>query len=215
MTRLTLRLVELATPPTGLLTLAGTLFVLTPNLGCSDEPPPVTSSTIQGSEGGEEPVLGTGGQPMMLSTTGGGPNEPVATEGTVLCNNGCPSGAGCILAYVSRSDDDSAQPWVVVPAEADGIGTLRFSIEGTEEDREWFVERVNLRSVGSYYQIPMCVAPITGTLRVYLDDNLNADGETLGSSEYVDSCPAVPATAVTIVAGNTLEIPVILNNSCN
>jgi hypothetical protein len=178
-------------------------------LSCSDD-----------SEG----KLDTGGIGSDATTSGDGGaglegGAPDSSSGTC---SGCNAGEGCLLVEVTRSADDSKMPWIVWPAEADGKGTLivtaveQSSGGGAREERKTVTD-ADFTSASASYQVDLgCLPAADFKVHTFLDDNNNAQPNTVYSADYRDTCPGAPrAKEVTVKAGQQAKLVVQLANSCD
>ena len=116
-----------------------------------------------------------------------------------------------------RSADDSLQPWVVWPGQADGTGTLIVSAnQGATAVSRVTVPGAQMMTASASYPVDLgCVPAATLTLRVFLDDNENAEADATFSSDYLDSCMLDRQPTLAIQPGVVNETDLVLNNSCD
>ncbi len=129
----------------------------------------------------------------------------------------CTAGEGCLIVDVTRTADTQFQPWVVWPAEADGVGTLVVAaVAGTTTIARETVDNADMTPADAHYVVDLGCVP-AGAIgpRVFLDDNLNAMPTDVFSSDYRDSCllDRQPTFNVTAAVENTAMLQ--LNNSCD
>ena len=157
--------------------------------------------------------------------------EPACACFTVLCKASfttrnmfrrcsllsCAAGQGCVRPTVTRTSDDSLQPWVVWPTEADGMGTLIISAaQGPTTLARITVDDADVTSSTYRYQADLgCHPAATLTMRAFLDDNGNAEATATFSSDYLDSCLLERQPTLAVQAGAVNEIELALNNSCD
>lgn len=133
----------------------------------------------------------------------------------------CATGEACLLVTITRAADDSSQPWVVWPSEADGVGTLIVSgvRESTTLARETVAD-ANYVPSGSSYTVSLCVTPGAVEVRAFLDDDGDAASDATYSADYLDSCLGLNGECyrcvdVTAVAGEDLPVSADLVGSCD
>jgi len=135
----------------------------------------------------------------------------------------CASDQACIVVTVNRTADTSRQPWVLWPAQADGVGILRVSSVSesyTIQDKA-IVVGASFVDADASYQVPLCVPPGKNQLRAYLDDNEDENPNQPSSGDYLDSCSAPPSAAcfrcynVDTSAGAKLRQTISLAQSCD
>ena len=168
--------------------------------------------------GGGEEKRGGG-----IDKGGGGSGGQGGTGGMVVlmpCTSCMPvSGSeGCLFVSVTRAADQTNQPWRLFPDEADGVGTLvvaAYDGTGSYEARRTIMG-ADMNPADAKYDLNLgCVSVGTKTLGVFLDDNEDATGSSVSSSDYHDSCPMDRSPMVNIVTNITTPVAVVLANSCD
>ncbi len=181
-----------------------------------------------GSDEEEEHTLGSGGAasggsggsqilgPAGGATTGGasGTGGGVTAGDTSACGI-CATAEGCVVVHVTRSDDTTAQPWVVWPDEADGIGTLVVSVGAGDIVRMARVTGADLKPPTAAYDATLCAPSGQVRLNAFLDEDEDADQSAVFSGDYLDSCAVDRQIDVSVPAAGTLTVPYVLNNSCD
>jgi len=167
----------------------------------------VLVATLTGCGGG-----GDGDRP----DAGAAPDSAPVDAPSAACT-GCAAGEGCLIVDVTRTADTQFQPWIVWPAEADGVGTLVVAaVSGITTVARQTVDNADMTPAEAHYVVDLGCVP-SGQIgpRVFLDDNLNAMSTDVFSSDYRDSCllDRQPTFAVTTGINNTVMLQ--LNNSCD
>jgi hypothetical protein len=173
------------------------------SFGCGDE----DGETISGSTGGVS-NSGVGGSFVAV----GAPDGARTVEGMADCPP-CEEEQGCVSIAVDLADDDSTQPWVAWPEEADGVGTLRVAVTISGEVWQQAQEEADL--LAGTVNVALCAGTGNGTLSVFLDDNDNAGEAATTSGDYLDSCGRDRALQVQVTAGKTFAVPFELAGSCD
>ncbi len=141
-------------------------------------------------------------------------DEDGATEG---CSS-CDPAEACIEVNVTRAADDSMQPWVLWPTEADGVGTLVVTATDPSSDviARATAAGVDVTDEDALVVVELCADPSASRLVIFLDDDEDADESTVWSADYLDSCLASPReVAISPAAGELLVVDAVLNNSCD
>ena len=74
----------------------------------------------------------------------------------------------------------------------------------------------DLTAASASYEVDLgCVPAATLNLRVFLDDNGNAQATETYSSDYRDSCMLDRAPTLAVQEGRLKEVELALNNSCD
>jgi hypothetical protein len=133
----------------------------------------------------------------------------------------CATGEACLLVTITRAADDSSQPWVLWPTEADGVGTLIVSAvsESTILARETVAD-ANYVPSGSSYTVSLCVTPGFVMVWAFLDDDGDAASDAWYSADYLDSCLGLNGACnrcvdVTALAGEDNPVSADLVRSCD
>lgn len=125
---------------------------------------------------------------------------------------------GCLLVRVLRAADDSALPWNVRPAEADGIGTLiAAATEGATSYRATSTGIADMRPASAAYLIDLGCVTASDSISVtsFLDDNGNATATALSSSDDQDACGNPRALTVPVLSGRDTLVDFSLAGSCD
>lgn len=131
----------------------------------------------------------------------------------------CGDTQGCLTLIVGRTADDSMMPWVLFPSEADGTGTLIASAahDPTTLARR-LIEDVDLVSVPARTTTVAlgCVPAGDVTVRVFLDDQPNAEPADITSADYRDTCLLDRAPTATVAGGaRTTFVSLSLARTCD
>ena len=133
----------------------------------------------------------------------------------------CDATDGCIVVTITRQTDDSMQPWVVWPTEADGTGTLIVSaISGSTTLARETVADASYVSGDASYTVELCVTPGAVEVRAFLDDDLDAASDATYSADYLDSCMGendgcFRCVNTTVAAAETVTVGADLVGSCD
>lgn len=133
----------------------------------------------------------------------------------------CDPSQGCILATITRQADDSMQPWVVWPSEADGTGTLIVSaIADTTTLARETVNGASYVAADASNTVELCVTPGAIEVRAFLDDDLDASSDATYSADYLDSClgendGCFRCVNTSVAAGETATVSADLVGSCD
>lgn len=189
----------------------------------------VATAGCAGSDEEEENTIGsggaasggTGGSQILGPATGGattggasGAGGGVTTGDTSACGS-CAAGEGCVVVHVTRSEDTTAQPWVVWPDEADGVGILVVSVGWGDIVRMARVTGADLKPAAAAYEATLCAMSGQARLNAFLDEDEDAEELAVFSGDYLDSCAVERQVDLTVPAAGTLTVPYVLNNSCD
>lgn len=166
------------------------------------------SQILESATGG---ATGTGGSPNLL--LGQNPPGSTVTPGTDDCLS-CAIDEGCFVASITRAADVSQLPWTLWPGEADGAGTLYFSVE--RAGYVWWGQApADLVADPGPHELGNCISEGDGTLLAFLDDDGDASDAPVTNGDYVDACGSPRAATIKVPVGSTLTVPFELAASCD
>ncbi|MBL8921258.1 MAG: hypothetical protein JNJ54_20510 [Myxococcaceae bacterium] len=163
---------------------------------------------------GAQSSLADGGSGTAGGRAGaaGGAGGGAGGGGPAPCT--CGRGRGCVELVVTRAPDAGMQPWVVWPAEADGVGNLIGSLlvpstSPTVVAARAVVSGADFKPVDARYVIDLgCLDAGTYQGQAFLDDDLNTLPTQTGSASYRDSCARGGAPPPAVVQASTrVSIP--------
>jgi hypothetical protein len=162
----------------------------------------------ESNQGGDQAMGGDGG-------AGGGNHGP-----EIQCS--CAVDKACVRVTVQRDAVTTRQPWVVWPAQADGVGDLRVNAVSDQykfQDRAT-VPGASFVAADASYGVALCVPSGSTHIRAFLDDNEDEDPNAVSSSDYLDSCATGSAQCfrcfdLNVTAGSKTDLTIELRNSCD
>lgn len=134
---------------------------------------------------------------------------------------GCGPENACLMVEVTRAEDDSFQPWVLWPDDADGIGTLiAHAVRESAVLARETLAGADMTPESASYAINMCVTPGTVEVIVFLDDDEDVRPDTIYSADYLDSCMGLNGECYRCVelaatTGEDIDVTAELVSSCD
>jgi hypothetical protein len=172
--------------------------------------------------------------PVDTTPEGDVPQDPVDVDASDPANEDVPPDAepdarpcpdctaanACIAVEITRTAEEANLPWVVWPSEADGAGTLIVhAVMGSDVLARATVEDADMAPADARYEAPLCVAPGTVQVIVFLDDNGNAPADLVYSADYRDTCmgpgDCYRCVELTVAAGEDAAAEAVLYGSCD